>query len=104
MHARGGDAFALEVWEEACRYLALACINVCHFMDPQMIVLAGGMSLAGRFLLDSVQKHFKAEWWKMTPPTTRIALAKLGNDAGVIGAAGVAKEAFDRKALPEIGR
>jgi glucokinase len=103
-HARRGDKFALEAWEEACRYLALACIKVCHFLDPQMIVLAGGRSLAGRFLLDTVQKHFQAEWWAMTKPTTRIALAKLGNDAGVIGAAGVAKDAFDRKALPEIGR
>jgi glucokinase len=103
-HARKGDAFALEAWDESCRYLALACINVCHFLDPQMIVLAGGMSLAGKFLLDSVLKHFHAEWWQMTRPTTKIALAKLGNDAGVIGAAGVAKDAFERKALPEIGR
>jgi len=103
-HARAGDKFARESWEEACRYLALACINVCHFIDPQMIVLAGGMSLAGKFLLDSVLKHFDREWWKMTRPTTKISLARLGNDAGVIGAAGVAKDAFDRKALPQIGR
>jgi glucokinase len=83
--------------------LALACINVCHFIDPQMIVLAGGMAQAGKFLLDTVQKHFRAEWWKMTPPTAKITLAKLGNDAGVIGAAGVAQDAAHRKILPPVG-
>ena len=103
-HAKKGDRFAKEAWEEACRYLAMACVNVCHFTDPQMIVLAGGMSQARDFLVDHVVKHFKEEWWKMAPAGVKIAMAKLGNDAGVIGAAGVAKDAFDRKALPEIGR
>ena len=50
------------------------------------------MSQAGNFLLQRVREHFRKEWWSMTKPTARIALAKLGNDAGVIGAAGVAKE------------
>ncbi|HVT81002.1 MAG TPA: ROK family protein [Phycisphaerae bacterium] len=98
--ARARDGFAGEVWDETCRVLALACINVCHFIDPEMIVLAGGMSQAGKFLLDAVNRHLKREWWKMTPPTAKIALAKLGNDAGVIGAAGVAKEAAERGVLP----
>jgi glucokinase len=102
-HARKGDAFALEVWNETCYVLALACINVCHFIDPQMIVLAGGMSLAGQFLLDTLNRHFQKEWWKMTPPTAKIALARLGNDAGVIGAAGVAKEAADNGTIPAVG-
>jgi glucokinase len=101
--AKAGDTLALEVWDETCRLLALACINVCHLMDPEMIVLAGGMSQAGAFLLGGVHRHFKAEWWKMTRPTARIALAKLGNDAGVIGAAGVAMEAAERGVLPPKG-
>jgi glucokinase len=103
-HAKAGDAFSLEVWNDTCRLLAIACINVCHFMDPQMIVLAGGMSQAGNFLLETVNRHFRENWWKMTPPTTTIALARLGNDAGIIGAAGVAKDARDRDALPPIGK
>jgi glucokinase len=103
-HANAGDKFAASVWDETCYVMALACINVCHFIDPQMIVLAGGMSQAGQFLLDSIDRHFKAEWWKMTPPTAKIALAKLGNDAGVIGAAGVAREAHQRGVLPAIGK
>jgi glucokinase len=103
VHAKSGDVFALEIWDETCRLLALACINVCHMIDPQMIVLAGGMSQAGRFLVDRVNHHFKAHWWKMTRPTARIVLARLGNDAGVIGAAGVAKDAAERGVLPGVG-
>ena len=103
-HAQSGDAFAMEVWDETCRLLGLACINVCHFIDPQMIVLAGGMSKAGSFLIQGVNRHFRANWWKMTKPTAKICLAVLGNDAGVIGAAGVAKEAYERDVLPKIGR
>jgi glucokinase len=103
-HARAGDAFAAKSWDETCRLLALACINVCHFIDPQMIVLAGGMSQAGSFLLENVRKHFVKQWWKMSKPTATLALAKLGNDAGVIGAAGVAKKALEEGTLPAEGK
>jgi len=102
-HAKKGDAFARERWEESCKFIALAAINAIHWFDPQMIVLAGGMSLAGRFLLDGVKRHFKAQWWKMVPNSAALTLAQLGNDAGIIGAAGVAKNAYDRGALPRIG-
>jgi glucokinase len=102
-HAKAGDAFALECWHETCRILALACINVCHMVDPQMIVIGGGMSRAGRYLLDLVIRYYHGQWWKMTKPTAKIVLAKLGNDAGVIGAAGVAREACDRGVLPKVG-
>ena len=73
-------------------------MNVCHFIDPEMIAIGGGMSKAGKFLLDAVRRHFAQEWWAMVPPH-EIVLAKLGNDAGIIGAAGVAKHGFDRGLL-----
>ncbi len=98
--AKDGDAFARESWDETCRLLAIACINVCHFIDPQMIALGGGMSKAGRFLLDNVKRHFQKEWWAMVPAKVKIVLATLGNDAGIIGAAGVAKQSHERGLLP----
>ncbi len=103
LHARKKDKLACQVWEETCHFIALASINACHWLDPQMIVLAGGMSGAGSFLTKTVNKHFRAEWWKMTKPMIKIEIAKLGNDAGVIGAAGVAKVAYDKKELPGVG-
>ncbi|HUO08246.1 MAG TPA: ROK family protein [Phycisphaerae bacterium] len=103
-HAKAGDKFALEIWNETTHMLALACINICHYLDPQMIVLGGGMSAAGTFLTDYVEKHLRDNWWKMTPITVKIVLARLGNDAGVIGAAGVAKHAHETSTLPPIGK
>jgi glucokinase len=103
-HAAGGDALALEVWDITCKYLGLACVNIVHAVDPQMIVLAGGMSKAGDFLVRNVRKHFEAYYWNLLPPTVRIELAALGNDAGMVGAAGVAAQAFAEQAIPEIGR
>lgn len=89
-HRKAGDAFASEVWDEMCRYLAMGCVTYARILDPDRIVLAGGMAAAGADLLDPVNEHYRRMHWKMTEPKTEIALATLGNDAGVIGAAGVA--------------
>jgi len=42
--AQAGDSVALEIWEKTCEFLGLACVNIVHAYDPQMIVLAGGMA------------------------------------------------------------
>ncbi len=103
-HARAGDQLAVEIWEDACRYIAIACINVTHVIDPEMIVLGGGMAASGKFLLTAVQKHIRKLWWKMSPQKATIAIARLGNDSGCIGAAGVARFAADRGELLPLGR
>jgi glucokinase len=103
-HAAQGDALAKQVWDLTCKYLGIACVNIVHAVDPQMIVLAGGMSKAGDFLVRNVRKYFETYYWKLVPPIVRIELATLGNDAGMVGAAGVAAQAFAEKAIPEIGR
>jgi len=92
--ARDGDALAREVWDRAVRYLAIACVGLCRLLDPDRIVLGGGMAKAGEALMAPLQEHFQAEHWTLTEPKTALALAELGNDAGVIGAAGAAWETF----------
>lgn len=102
-HAQAGDALAREHWQETCRYLAIACLNIIRVVDPEMIVLGGGMAGAGEFLRAAVEMHLRALYWNMTPLKATVALAQLGNDAGLVGAAGVAKDAFDRGKLPGVG-
>ena len=85
-----GDKFAARQWDRCAYYLALACVSYCRIFDPEEIVLAGGMSNAGADLLRPLRKHFRAQNWTLLPPLTKIAIARLGNDAGAIGAAGVA--------------
>ncbi len=87
---RDGDALAAEIWDQTCRYLAMGCVNLARILDADRIVLAGGMTKAGDDLLQPVREHYRQLHWKLTDPQTQIVVAELGNDAGVIGAAGVA--------------
>ncbi len=55
-------------------------------VDPQMFVIGGGVSKAGQFLIDVVQKHYEY-YTPLSNNKAMIGLAKLGNDAGIYGAA-----------------
>jgi len=92
--AGAGDELAGEVWDRAVRHLAIGCVNVCRILDPDLIVLGGGMAKAGDDLLDPLREHFRREHWNLAEIRTALALASLGNDAGVLGAAGVAWQRF----------
>lgn len=95
---RAGDRFAAAVWDDMARHLACGCVSFARMLDPDRIVLGGGMAKAGKDLLTPVLEHYRKIHWKLTPSTsTGIALASLGNDAGVIGAAGVAWQEFAPK-------
>ncbi len=91
--AQAGDSLADTIWDEACRYIALACVNIQHTVNPEVLVLAGGMSKSGDFLLSRVHQHFVAQTWKIFDDAPRIVLSELGGNAGVIGAAGLAWKA-----------
>lgn len=97
---KAGDELADEVWQRAAHYLAIGCVNVCRIFDPDEIVLGGGLAKAGDDLLMPVREEFARLHWSLTEPVTTICIASLGNDAGVIGAAGVAWAAFDGEAEP----
>ena len=91
---KAGDALAAEVWDRGAYYLALACVNICRLFDPEEIVFAGGMIKAGDDLMVPIREHYARLRWDLTVPQTKLVVAKLGSDAGVIGAAGVARAAF----------
>ena len=90
--ARIGDKLAAEVWDETCRLLAVACVNLQHTMNFERIILAGGMSAAGEALLKPVRAHFGRQMWHDIGDRPEIILAQLGNDAGFIGNAHLALE------------
>ena len=89
-----GDALAEEVWDRAMHFLAVGCINICRIFDPDLIVLGGGLANAGEDLLGPLAEQVRKLNWKLSEPRTALALAELGNDAGVIGGAGAAWEQF----------
>ncbi len=90
--ARRQDPLCVSVWEEACRYLAIACINIQHAFNPSLVLLGGGMSAAGSLLLERVRHNLALLRWTLHDDLPQVALAQLGNDAGVIGAAILARD------------
>ena len=91
---KAGDALAGEIWDQAVYHLAVACVSLERILDCEMIVVAGGLTKAGDDLMTPLQKYYAELDWKLTPQMSRLAIARLGNDAGVIGAAGVAWDTF----------
>ena len=88
--AQEDDPFALMVVDRVCFYLGLACANLGNTLNPSSIVLGGGVSAAGEFLRSRVEKYFKEFTFPQVRESTKIKLAELGNEAGVIGAASLA--------------
>ncbi|WP_024417933.1 ROK family glucokinase [Streptococcus suis] len=85
--AKEGDDLALIVYRHFSEYLGVACVNIAAVLNPAYIVLGGGVSAAGEFLLDGVRKVFAENSFPQIKESTQIVLATRGNDAGVLGAA-----------------
>lgn len=85
--ARSGDEISMHLFHRYARYLALAINNVVSFLDPEMVVLGGGVSNAGEFLLNAVKEKLPYFLMFKTMPYCDVQLARLGNEAGIIGAA-----------------
>jgi glucokinase len=86
-----GDKFALIVLDKFYFYLGLACANIANVLNPEFIVIGGGVSAAGEILLHGVEQYFQKFAFPQVRTSTKIKLALLGNDAGVIGAASLVK-------------
>ena len=85
--AKAGDVTAVRVFDHYAKYLAITVNNITAFLDPEMIVLGGGVSRAGEFLLNAVREQLPRYLMYKTLPSPKLELAKLGNEAGIIGAA-----------------
>ena len=84
--AKAGDELALSVVETVGRYLGVALAGIAMTVDPQMFVIGGGVSKAGQFLIDIIDKYYQ-HYSPISQNKGVIGLAKLGNDAGIYGAA-----------------
>lgn len=85
--AKQGDKLAVAVADRVCYYLGFAMANLANTLNPTYIIIGGGVSAAGDFLLTRVQKYFEQNTFPNVRQSTKIRLATLGNAAGVIGAA-----------------
>lgn len=83
---KAGDKMAKAVVEEFGKYLGYALANIVVVCDPTIIIIGGGVSKAGEILLPYIEKPFREKVF-FANEKTEFALAKLGNDAGICGAA-----------------
>ena len=89
--AKAGDETALTVFHTYLDHLSSACASICNILDPEVLALGGGLSAAGPFLFEPLdqlvsQKCFFSSHGPLVP-------AVLGNEAGMIGAALLARDA-----------
>ena len=90
---KAGDPLALEVLDQYYAYLGEFLANVCCVVDPDAVVLGGGVSKAGQMLLDGTRPYFD-KYVFHAARGARFALASLGNDAGAYGAFKLALDSF----------
>lgn len=91
--AKAGDILALQVVEDMVEKLATALSQIANTINPQAFVIGGGVSKAGAFLLDRLQKRFN-ELAFFSVRDTAFHLAKLGSDAGMYGCCAMIEEAI----------
>ena len=85
---RAGDEAGTKVVEEYIRYVAIGTINVINIFQPEMICFGGGISNEGENLLAPIRQYVdEFHYSRYSDTQTEICKAKLGNDAGIIGAA-----------------
>ena len=84
--AKEGDRLADESTDFVCDRLGSAIANAIYLVDTEMIVIGGGVSGAGQFLLDKIENAYHGKVFAHSR-NKKFALAKLGNDAGIMGAA-----------------
>lgn len=82
--AKAGDEIALGLVDEVCGILGATLSNIACVVNPEIIVIGGGVSKAGDILIESIQKHY-IETAFLSCRDTKFALAGLGNDAGMYG-------------------
>lgn len=83
--AKDGDAFAVRTLDTVFDYLGEALASACCVCDPECVILGGGVSRAGEYLLSGTQRAFERHRFHACAGT-KFALAMLGNDAGMYGA------------------
>ncbi|PGS55081.1 ROK family glucokinase [Bacillus sp. AFS041924] len=87
-----GDEVAKEIVNNVMKYLALVLAGVGNTLNPENIIIGGGVSNAGELLLKPLKKYFDEFAFTTVRESTKLSIARLGNDAGAIGAAYLVKK------------
>ncbi|MEG1807274.1 MAG: ROK family protein [Cetobacterium sp.] len=84
--AKNGDKFSLDIVDYVSEYLAMGIGNILNIINPEVVILSGGVALAGDILLDKVKEKLPNYALEITVEKLKIKIGELGNDAGIKGA------------------
>ncbi len=85
--AKAGDRLAARVVADAARALGIGIANVYLLLNPEMILIGGGVARAGTMLIGPATTHARAEIFPVLRDRLKVKRASLGDDAGLVGAA-----------------
>ena len=89
---KNGDSFASEVWLTSVKKLAIGLASITNILSPEMIILGGGITEAGRDLFEPLEKYMSVYEWRTGGNKAEIVKAQYGEFSGAVGAACFARE------------
>lgn len=98
--AAAGDELAGRLWSETTEILGRVVAVLLNMFEPQLVTLGGGVTDAGRMLIDPVRRHALAQAMPPAAAAARIELSAHRDRAGVMGAAAIALDACARGETP----
>lgn len=84
--AEAGDPVAKRIFEIVGTYIGMGLVSVINLLNPEKVIIGGGVAAAGDLLLDPIRKTIKERAMVVAGNSVEIVPAELGNSAGVIGA------------------
>jgi glucokinase len=91
--ASEGNTLAVQFWQETATHIGNALVGVINILNPRLIVFGGGVSNNLKFMNPTIRRVIKNQAMKVQRDMVKITRAQLGDDAGMIGAHVLVKEA-----------
>lgn len=85
--ANQGDEFALEVFKEMGTLIGVALATILNILDYRLVIVGGGVANAGKPLFDAMNESTRSRVLAPMREEVQVVPAKLGNHAGILGAA-----------------
>ena len=98
--AHEGDTIATEIWEGIAAKLATTAVNACWILNPEAIIIGGGVAKAGALLFTPLKEKIINQLSPAFSENLQILPATFSNDAGIIGAASLSLEEAENSTLP----
>ena len=87
-----GNKKAIAIWDKVGGHLGIALVSIVNLLNPDRVVIGGGVASAGKIMFDRVSETILARAMLVQAKAVRVVKAKLGSDAGMIGAGLLVKE------------